>query len=109
MNKRGRLGQTSSLDPDSQSQEPKGEILDLGVSPYAKKKLHGPKKDKIMKMLQSYISPQSKTQKIPSQKHQPAANSSFYDSVNEIQIPLSVNIRRKSGGEPPKLDWKNVV
>lgn len=104
MNKRGRMALNGSLDPDSQSQEPKGEIIDLGISPNVKKKIHGPKKDKIMKLLQSYISPYVKTQKIPTQA---VANSSVYDSMNETQRPLSGHIRRTSVA-PQELDWKNV-
>ncbi len=110
MNKRGRLGHTSSLDPDSQSQEPRGDNIDIMVSPNTKKKVQGPKKDKIMKMLQSYISPYVKTQKSPHQVQQSntiAINSVLCDSVNESQMPLSGHIRRNSGA-PKELDWQNV-
>lgn len=111
MNKRGRLGHTGSLDPDSQSQEPR-ENIDIMVSPNIKKKVQGPKKDKIMKMLQSYISPYVKTQKIPHQVQQStiAVHSVLCDSVNETQRPLSGHIRRNSSAAavPQELDWKNV-
>lgn len=96
----------TTFEAGSVTQEPRIEILDIALSPQIKRKIQGPKQDKILKMLNSYIPSTTKKAVTQPQTAGLASSMTSENTAPELQPLSAVHVRR---GSTQETAWESLV